>query len=389
MLPCQHWTCNSCWKSYVSSQINSGAFYIKCPAYKCESVMDWPTIISFAGPQLFGRHLKMVQNISLNSTPGLIWCPNARCGRVITAEKSKLQIDVSCKCGREMCLQCEGEPHWPATCKQAQHYMEQLKSTGDLAAMREKEHSIAINYKPCPRCKYPIQKQGGCNYMQCICGKGYCWQCGTSTGYRYDAPHVCPGPQKLNSPQTGYNYRHVVFDNSRDIDMDAGTLRSKLYIKALENRCAQKGGKLCKWERRTLEIANKLKIKMAKESVFGSKRNAPSSKDIVVKGLLDQIQQGKTITDFCRSTIYTLRQIHHVAEHIYVILQLESMHSLAVAAQQLEFVANQIYMVLEQRNTKDVYNKLKYLHESTERLMCHIARHIKSRSKADADSVTQ
>lgn len=44
-------------------------------------------------------------------------------------------------------------------------------STEDEAWLRE-------NCRPCPRCKAQIQKNGGCNHMQCVkCHAHFCWAC--------------------------------------------------------------------------------------------------------------------------------------------------------------------------------------------------------------------
>jgi len=39
-------------------------------------------------------------------------------------------------------------------------------------------HWLMLNTRPCPRCRVPIQKQGGCNHMQCrACKASFCWAC--------------------------------------------------------------------------------------------------------------------------------------------------------------------------------------------------------------------
>jgi len=41
---------------------------------------------------------------------------------------------------------------------------------------------ITVNTKPCPKCHKPVEKNGGCNLVACICGQAFCWLCGGATG---------------------------------------------------------------------------------------------------------------------------------------------------------------------------------------------------------------
>ena len=37
---------------------------------------------------------------------------------------------------------------------------------------------VSVEVKRCPKCKYPIEKNGGCPHMSCgMCGTSFCWQC--------------------------------------------------------------------------------------------------------------------------------------------------------------------------------------------------------------------
>ena len=50
-----------------------------------------------------------------------------------------------------------------------------------LRRFQERQMSIGRDplkrYKKCPRCKFPIEKTGGCNKMTCRCGQAFCWMC--------------------------------------------------------------------------------------------------------------------------------------------------------------------------------------------------------------------
>jgi hypothetical protein len=60
------------------------------------------------------------------------------------------------------------------------------------------QHEVILgdNIRPCPRCKTPIEKNGGCLHMSCTCGHQYFWCCSreyldasASHAHFYDAEH--------------------------------------------------------------------------------------------------------------------------------------------------------------------------------------------------------
>ena len=54
---------------------------------------------------------------------------------------------------------------------------------------------IAQFARPCPGCKQPIEKSGGCNHMTCpnpACGTNFCWLCGRTIGGGTMPNHYAP-----------------------------------------------------------------------------------------------------------------------------------------------------------------------------------------------------
>ena len=43
--------------------------------------------------------------------------------------------------------------------------------------------ALQAHVKPCPKCKVPVEKNGGCNLVHCrSCRQCFCWLCGAKTG---------------------------------------------------------------------------------------------------------------------------------------------------------------------------------------------------------------
>jgi len=89
---------------------------------------------------------------------------------------------VMCQCGNLICFGCGKEGHWPCSCEQQKWWLEIYSKEKNLFQENESE---ALNLKwlmrytqECPKCNAPIEKNGGCNHMNCKkCSWQYCWIC--------------------------------------------------------------------------------------------------------------------------------------------------------------------------------------------------------------------
>merc|ERR1712100_281120 len=108
------------------------------------------------------------------------------------------------------CSDAEVGDHDPATCEQVDQRRQ--KATDES----ENVNWMMANTKRCPKCRSPIEKNGGCMHMTCSkagggCGHEFCWMCrgpwsehGSATGGYYS----CNKYEK--------NKDAVQEDNSRD-----------------------------------------------------------------------------------------------------------------------------------------------------------------------------
>ena len=78
-----------------------------------------------------------------------------------------------------MCFACRDEWHGYLTSCEAN-----LERKFKLWAQ---EHKIDIRF--CPMCRTKIEKDGGCNHMQCrLCGYQFCWICLAPASYEHFMP---------------------------------------------------------------------------------------------------------------------------------------------------------------------------------------------------------
>ena len=73
---------------------------------------------------------------------------------------------------------CEGNYHAGGVSKLLYDLsQEHRKDLGSMAKLFA-ELGTAGDIRPCPTCRVPIQKNGGCHHMKCTnCGGNYCWDC--------------------------------------------------------------------------------------------------------------------------------------------------------------------------------------------------------------------
>jgi ariadne-1 len=102
------------------------------------------------------------------------WCPNNQCEYGVQKMIDYQIRIVNCKCGQSFCFECSKEMHQPASCDMVKRW--ETKNSSES----ENINWILANTKQCPnsKCTRPIEKNQGCNHMQCkMCQKEFCWLC--------------------------------------------------------------------------------------------------------------------------------------------------------------------------------------------------------------------
>eukprot|EP01098_Paradermamoeba_levis_P001146 TRINITY_DN1129_c0_g1_i2.p1 TRINITY_DN1129_c0_g1~~TRINITY_DN1129_c0_g1_i2.p1 ORF type:complete len:365 (-),score=79.09 TRINITY_DN1129_c0_g1_i2:175-1209(-) len=191
-LPCKHSYCSSCLMSTFQSWLDSGNFSMYCPC--CRVGLPDEEVKRIAGEEFFKKLRKFRLLQATRHNPNAVFCPRGDCG--LPCIKELTADHVKCECGFEFCGECYLPKHEGKDCEEAlkdlpkeeRKRRETIKRRETLATIGSRFWAF-WNTKPCPQCKEPIEKNGGCHHMSCQkCGHPFCWNCGRN----YGGPH-CTG----------------------------------------------------------------------------------------------------------------------------------------------------------------------------------------------------
>ncbi|KAM7174752.1 ankyrin repeat and IBR domain-containing protein 1 isoform 4-T7 [Macrochelys suwanniensis] len=189
-MPCGHEFCRSCWEAFLNLKIQEGeAHNIFCPAYDCFQLVPVEIIESVVSREMDKRYLLFDIKAFVENNPAIKWCPIRACERAVrltrqgsnTAGSDTLNFPllrapaVDCGKGHLFCWECLGEAHEPCDCQTWKNWLQKISEMKpeELVGVSEAYEDAAnclwllTNSKPCANCKSPIQKNEGCNHMQC------------------------------------------------------------------------------------------------------------------------------------------------------------------------------------------------------------------------------
>ncbi|KAM3314741.1 hypothetical protein ACQJBY_033503 [Aegilops geniculata] len=179
-MDCGHNYCNECWTEYFIVKINEGqSRRVKCMAPKCNAICDEALVrklVSAKRPDIAERFERFLLESYIEDNDTVKWCPSTpHCGNAIRV-KGDIHCEVECTCGRQFCFNCSSEAHSPCSCVMWELWIKKCRDESETV------NWITVNTKPCPKCHKPVEKNGGCNLVACICGQAFCWLCGGATG---------------------------------------------------------------------------------------------------------------------------------------------------------------------------------------------------------------
>eukprot|EP00929_Paragymnodinium_shiwhaense_P113503 TRINITY_DN81791_c0_g1_i1.p1 TRINITY_DN81791_c0_g1~~TRINITY_DN81791_c0_g1_i1.p1 ORF type:complete len:544 (-),score=117.75 TRINITY_DN81791_c0_g1_i1:203-1834(-) len=180
--PPEAMSCRQCYVAWVESQIDGDAAEIKC--CHCDVVLNAATLARLVDAEHFIKYADTTLQRHLRRDSSFIWCSKCPSGGWLdTAQPSSL-CGWSCpECSNQFvyCPHCRRE-HGAISCKRFWQLRREVYGGGAQKDQQQSRHSADVvqrSSKMCPSCKMPIQKDGGCNFMDCPnCRRHFCWSCG-------------------------------------------------------------------------------------------------------------------------------------------------------------------------------------------------------------------
>ncbi|XP_075869096.1 ankyrin repeat and IBR domain-containing protein 1-like isoform X2 [Nelusetta ayraudi] len=227
-MPCCHDFCRGCWEGFLNLKIQEGeAHNIFCPAFDCYQLVPVEVIESVVSREMDKRYLQFDIKAFVENNPLIRWCPQPGCERAVRLSTQGPGISssdplsfpllqapaVDCGKGHLFCWECKGEAHEPCDCDTWKMWLKKVAEMKpeELAGVSEAYEDAAnclwllSNAKPCANCKSPIQKNEGCNHMQCAkCKYDFCW--------------ICLEEWKKHSSSTGGYYRCTRYEVIQQVE---------------------------------------------------------------------------------------------------------------------------------------------------------------------------
>ncbi|EGT44485.1 hypothetical protein CAEBREN_14919 [Caenorhabditis brenneri] len=179
---CGHVMCRLCTNAKIRN-IESSDIKIKCDFAGCGKFVAPSEILNIilGGPdrirdfdtaKLHPLIIQCKQAIFF-SNPDVIGCTSINCpGLLSKSDGDLLHYKTCASCSREYCRQCLAEPHKDVTCEE----YSQVRHV-DYSMKAYMKASGPSRVKKCPKCSTVVEKEEGCNHIECKCGLHFCWLC--------------------------------------------------------------------------------------------------------------------------------------------------------------------------------------------------------------------
>lgn len=173
-LSCGHQFCKDCWDSFFQIQIQQGITTgIECMEKDCNILVPEDFICSaLTKPDYRDKYSTRSFTDHVEGHPQLRFCPGPNCSVIIRAKEMKAKKVECGHCKTTFCFKCGIDYHAPTDCSTIKKWLTKCADDSETA------NYISANTKDCPKCHVCIEKNGGCNHVQCTkCKHDFCWMC--------------------------------------------------------------------------------------------------------------------------------------------------------------------------------------------------------------------
>lgn len=183
---CGHPYCKECLQVQLQTSITDKEFPLQCEMEECSTPFVWKDFINLS--KLGFIKVSELTDASVNqfvlqNKKTFRYCVTPDCPIVYRVSASGRSF-ICPECDVKLCTRCHVQFHDGISCA-----MFQVDSTEDVS-IRQWLAKNKANRKRCPNCAMPIEKNGGCNHLNCLsCKKHICWLCLTY----YDDSRECYG----------------------------------------------------------------------------------------------------------------------------------------------------------------------------------------------------
>ncbi|CAG0882473.1 unnamed protein product [Darwinula stevensoni] len=200
VFPCSsaHVTCLDCFRTYCQSLLQERQFTydpvhgysVPCPA-KCDNSLIRDTHhFKLLSAELYARYQRFGAEEFVIASGGT-FCPQPNCGMGLMPHPDCRRITCEHGCGFVFCRDCrqgyhigECERTDGSECSSNTDDRQAYRVDPERAAAARWDEASAISIrvltKPCPKCRTPTERDGGCMHMTCTwpqCGYHWCWVC--------------------------------------------------------------------------------------------------------------------------------------------------------------------------------------------------------------------
>eukprot|EP01102_Stenamoeba_stenopodia_P004390 TRINITY_DN1469_c0_g1_i3.p1 TRINITY_DN1469_c0_g1~~TRINITY_DN1469_c0_g1_i3.p1 ORF type:complete len:692 (+),score=153.77 TRINITY_DN1469_c0_g1_i3:261-2336(+) len=194
---CDHRYCKDCLAEHFSSKIREAqVLTLKCPHPQCSAAPEVYELEYLLEREIYHKYLEFAVIANLKTDKNAKWCPTLGCGNVIVADPD-LTIVKCFSCKKEFCFHCL-KWHPGRECTDASF---EVTTEEDRQFMLWLDN-MKNNVHSCPRCNISIEKNKGCNHMQCTsCSYQFCWLCGKEYSSIHYNEGECAGKQFIETEE--------------------------------------------------------------------------------------------------------------------------------------------------------------------------------------------